>query len=179
MAGGQQSSTAQGTLVGEGGDNNFAVTGEESTGAVGTVPSAMFLPLRSRRTGGGTAFQVLTGQVIAPASGTLVHQEGYGLTGSSSASVTGTVLYRGLATISWQAVTTNANGTPITDLGGYEVLHGTTSGVYTDLVDVGNVTTYQWGGLLPSRTHFWVVRAYDQTSPRNYSGNSAQVSKTY
>lgn len=172
MAGGQQSTTGQGTLVGEGGDNNFAVTGEASTGAVGTATLNRFVPMRSRRTGGGTAFQAMTGQAMTPASGTLVHQEGYGLTGSGSTGATGTVLYRGLATVHW-----NANSEP--DLAGYQVLHGTTSGVYTDLVDVGNVTTYQWGGLLPGRTHFWVVRAYDNASPPNYSANSAQVSKTY
>lgn len=172
MAGGQACTGSQGTLIGEGGDNNFSVTGEASTGAAGTTALNRFHPIRSRRTGGGTALQALTGQAISPVTGTLVHQEGYVLTGTSVTGATGTAFYRGLATVSW-------NPNSESDLAGYQVLHGTTSGVYTDLVDVGNVTSYQWGGLVPGFTHYWVVRAYDNANPTNYSGLSAQVSKVY
>src|SRR3990172_7689128 len=38
--------------------------------------------------------------------------------------------FAGDAILSWDAVTTNADGTPITDLAGYRVYFGTSSGIY-------------------------------------------------
>lgn len=80
----------------------------------------------------------------------------------------------GSATLSWTAPTTNADGTPLTDLAGYRVLYGSTSGVYTQSLDasaspttVPNLAAGPW---------FFVVQALDTSS--NASAVSAEVSKT-
>lgn len=46
-------------------------------------------------------------------------------------------------TLTWDAVTTNVDGSPITDLSGYKIYFSQVSGVYTDADsrDVGNVTS--------------------------------------
>src|SRR4030042_1896878 len=41
-------------------------------------------------------------------------------------------------TLSWDAPTTNADGTPLTDLAGYKVYYGTASGTYGTPINVGN-----------------------------------------
>jgi hypothetical protein len=48
----------------------------------------------------------------------------------------------GQAILSWDAPTTNADGTPLTDLTGYKIYSGTGTGNYTQTIDVGNVTSY-------------------------------------
>ena len=50
--------------------------------------------------------------------------------------------FAGTATLSWDAPTTNADGTPLTDLAGYKVYYGTSSHTYSQNIDVSNVTTY-------------------------------------
>ena len=60
------------------------------------------------------------------------------------------------------------------DLAGYKVYYGTTSGTYGTPIDAGNVTTYTMTGLTLGQTYFVTVTAYD-TSP-NESGYSNEVS---
>ena len=62
-----------------------------------------------------------------------------------------------------------------TDLKGYNVYYGPASGTYDQIVDVGNVTTYQTPELTPGYTYYFVVTAYDLAL--NESGYSAQISK--
>lgn len=76
-------------------------------------------------------------------------------------------------TLTWDSVTTNADGTTITDLSGYKVHYGNTSGAYPQQVDVGNVTTYTLD--LGAKPWFFVVTAYDTSA--NNSGNSNEASK--
>ena len=78
------------------------------------------------------------------------------------------------ATLTWDAPTTNADGTPLTDLAGYKIYYGTTSGNYTEVIDVGNVTTSKVEGLNPG-TYYFAVTAYKNS--RNESGYSNEVSK--
>src|SRR5262249_30447454 len=52
--------------------------------------------------------------------------------------------YNGTATLSWNAPTTNADGTALADLAGYKISYGFAPGNYSTTVDVGNVTTYQF-----------------------------------
>ncbi len=47
------------------------------------------------------------------------------------------------------------------DLAGYRVYFGTTSGAYTNPVGVGNVTQYTLGGLTPGQTYYIAVTAFD------------------
>lgn len=78
------------------------------------------------------------------------------------------------ALLTWVAPTTNTDGTPLTDLGGFKVKRGTVAGVYTQVIDVGNVVTYQLTGLA-SGTHYFVVTAYDTSGNESMASN--QVSK--
>src|SRR5206468_2190262 len=61
-----------------------------------------------------------------------------------------------------------------TDLAGYRIQYGTTSGNYTGTIDVGNVTSYAVPGLVANTTYYFVVVAYDLAG--NVSGRSNEVS---
>lgn len=73
------------------------------------------------------------------------------------------------ATLSWMP---NADS----DLAGYKVYMGTSSGRYGTPVDVGNVTTYTAMNLSAGTTYYFVVTAYDQN--KNESLYSSEVSKS-
>jgi hypothetical protein len=76
----------------------------------------------------------------------------------------------GTVTIAWDANNES-------DLAGYRVHYGTQSnGNYDDLVDVGNVTSYQVINLDAGKTYFFVVTAYDNSG--NESNFSSQVNAT-
>ncbi len=80
------------------------------------------------------------------------------------------------ATLSWQAPSTNADGSPITDLAGYKIYYGTSSRQYTNSSDVGSNTTGTIQGL-SAGTYYFAVTAYD--SYGNESGYSNEVTKTF
>jgi len=66
--------------------------------------------------------------------------------------------------LSWTAPTENTNGSPLTDLAGYNVYRGTASGgpyakVNTDLV---TTTSFQDTGLTQGRTYYYVVTAVNE-----------------
>lgn len=82
--------------------------------------------------------------------------------------------YAGQASLTWDAPTTNVDGTPLTDLAGYKVYFGTASGVYGPAVDVKNVTVHTVTGLSEGIKYF-VVTAYDTSG--NESAYSNEVSK--
>jgi len=75
--------------------------------------------------------------------------------------------------LAWDAPTTNADGTPLTDLAGYKIYYGKASGVYEHSVDVGNVTTYKLKGLKGGETYYIAVVAYDTSN--NESDYSNEV----
>jgi len=79
------------------------------------------------------------------------------------------------ATLSWDAPTTNTDETELTDLAGYKVYYGTTSGVYDNVIDVADVTTYTLTDISPG-TYYFAVTAYDDGG--NESDYSNEVSKT-
>ncbi|NIN01627.1 MAG: hypothetical protein GTO24_27080, partial [candidate division Zixibacteria bacterium] len=60
------------------------------------------------------------------------------------------------------------------DLGGYIIYYGTSPGNYTDLIDVGNTTSYRIKGLPANQEYFIALTAYDIYG--NESGFSAEVS---
>ena len=85
------------------------------------------------------------------------------LLGSASAIEAQTVV-----TLAWDPNTES-------NLAGYEVSYGTQSGVYSTIVDVGNVTSVPF--TLPSGiVYYFAVKAYNSESPRQYSPYSAEVS---
>jgi hypothetical protein len=85
-------------------------------------------------------------------------------------------LFAGSATLSWDPPTTNEDGTPLTDLAGYKIYYGTSSGNYSQSVDVGKVTTYTAGNLTEGVTYYFAATAYDIST--NESKYSNEVSKT-
>ncbi len=67
----------------------------------------------------------------------------------------------GAATLSWDAPTTNTNGTPLTDLAGYTIYYGTSAAALTNTISVADpgATSYVVGNLSPG-TYYFAVAAY-------------------
>ncbi|MEM4260895.1 MAG: DUF1566 domain-containing protein [Candidatus Woesearchaeota archaeon] len=84
--------------------------------------------------------------------------------------------YAGQATLFWSPPATNEDGTPITDLAGYNIYYGISSGSYTEKVDVGNVTGYTINSLEEGKTYFFVATAYNISGIESKYSN--EVSKT-
>ncbi len=77
------------------------------------------------------------------------------------------------AKLEWEAPTTNEDGTPLTDLKGYKLYYGPSSGNYTGYIDVGDRTSVKLDSIdkLPtSGTLCFAVTAYDT------SGNESDYS---
>jgi hypothetical protein len=77
-------------------------------------------------------------------------------------------------TLSWNAPTKNADGTPLVDLAGYKVYYRTSSGNYSQNINVGNVTTKTVSNLTDGLDYYFTVTAYDISG--NESGYSNVVS---
>ncbi|MGO9379291.1 MAG: PKD domain-containing protein [Dissulfurispiraceae bacterium] len=73
-------------------------------------------------------------------------------------------------TLNWSSVTTYDDGTPLTDLAGYYIYYGTSSGVYTNEINVGNVTTYTFANLPPG-TYYFATTAYDTSGIQSVYSN--------
>src|SRR5260221_274320 len=59
------------------------------------------------------------------------------------------------------------------NIAGYRLFYGTASGSYSQIIDVGNATSFTVNGLLRGHTYYFVVTAYDTTGAE--SGPSNQV----
>lgn len=88
---------------------------------------------------------------------------------SSSNSLNGTI------TLSWDAPSTNEDGTASTDLAGYRVYYGASSNSYTESVNIGNTTSAVISGLTAG-TWCMAVTAYDKWGNESYY--SEEVCKT-
>src|SRR3972149_2475976 len=84
--------------------------------------------------------------------------------------------YSGQAILSWDPPTTNADGTNLTDLAGYKVYYGSTSGNYNTVIDAANVTSYTVTNLTNNATYYFATTAYDTSA--NESGYSNEASMT-
>ena len=84
--------------------------------------------------------------------------------------------FSSIATLAWDAPTTNADGTPLTDLAGFKIYYGASSGNYSQNINVGNVTTYTVDNLTEGLTYYFATTAYDTAG--NESKYSNEVSKT-
>ena len=82
--------------------------------------------------------------------------------------------YAGNVTLTWNAPTTNVDGTPITGLAGYKVYLGPSSGVYSTQITIGNVNLYTVT-LLPAGTYYFAVTAYNTAGGESAFSN--EVSK--
>ena len=76
----------------------------------------------------------------------------------------------GQAILSWDPPATNADGSPLMDLGGYRIYYGTSSGFYETALDVGDVITSTVTNLTEGSVYYFVVTAYD------LSGNESDFS---
>lgn len=86
----------------------------------------------------------------------------------------GIILLWILFLLSWEAPTTNEDGTPLTDLAGYRVYYGLVPGNYSTNIDVGNVLAKVV--VLPFDTlYYFAVTAYDTGG--NESAFSNEISK--
>lgn len=77
-------------------------------------------------------------------------------------------------TLSWDAPTTNIDGSPLTDLAGYKIYYGTSTGVYSNVLDVKNVTTYNITGLSPG-IYYFTLTAYNTS--KQESDYTKEISK--
>ena len=77
-------------------------------------------------------------------------------------------------TLSWNAPTKNADGTPLVDLAGYKVYYRNSSGDYSQSINAGNVTTKTVNNLTDGLDYYFAVTAYDISG--NESGYSNEVS---
>lgn len=77
-------------------------------------------------------------------------------------------------TLTWDAPTTNIDGSPLTDLAGYKIYYGTSTGVYSNVLDVKNVTTYNITGLSPG-TYYFTLTAYNTS--KQESDYTKEISK--
>jgi chitodextrinase len=73
------------------------------------------------------------------------------------------ILFAATVNLSWNPPTTNTDSTPLTDLAGYKVYYGTTSGYYTQSIDINNAatTTYQVNNLTDGTTYYFAITAYN------------------
>ena len=83
----------------------------------------------------------------------------------------------GMATLSWVAPTQRTDGTQLTNLAGFRIYYGKSSGSYPNSVSVTNahLTSYAFDAL-PVGTYYFVTTAFDASG--NESAYSVPVSKT-
>jgi Fibronectin type III domain len=83
----------------------------------------------------------------------------------------------GAVTLSWTPPTENTDGTPLTNLSGYDIHYGTSSHDYTQTVTVSNpgIATYVVDNLSPGKYYFSVTAVNSQGSE---SPLSSEVSMT-
>lgn len=75
-------------------------------------------------------------------------------------------------TLAWGA------STPQAEVAGYEIRYGQSSGLNTNVEDVGNVLTATITGLLSGKTYFFRARAYT-SGKLIFSPDSNEVSKVF
>jgi hypothetical protein len=77
------------------------------------------------------------------------------------------------ATLSWNPPTTYTDGTPLTNLAGFNVYYGTASCSYLQVVNVGNVTAYTVTNLTDGVKYYFAVTAYDANGVESEYSNEA------
>jgi fibronectin type III domain protein len=75
--------------------------------------------------------------------------------------------------LAWTPPTTMTDGTPAVEIAGYTLYYGLASRQYSVRKTLGPQTTYGLGGLVPERTYYVAVTAYDRTGRE--SGLSEEI----
>jgi hypothetical protein len=78
-------------------------------------------------------------------------------------------------TLHWTAPTTNTDGSPLTDLAGYRLYYGNSSGSYSHYIPLDTETTYTFTSL-DNGTYYFVVTALNSLGVESNTSN--QVSRT-
>lgn len=81
----------------------------------------------------------------------------------------------GTATLTWTPPTQNMDGSPLTDLAGYVVYWGTSSGNYSNSIRLSNpgLTSYVVDNLLNGTTYYFVTTAYNNVGAESSFSNEA------
>lgn len=87
------------------------------------------------------------------------------------------ILFAASVVLSWDPPSTNADGTPLDDLAGYNIYYGTASRNYSASINAGDVLNYQVNNLSTGVTYYFTTTAYDTSG--NESGYSNEISKTF
>lgn len=79
------------------------------------------------------------------------------------------------ATLSWTPPTQNTDGTPLTDLSGFRVSHGTSPTALTQTIQIANpgLSSYTVSNLSPG-TYYFAVRAYNSEGTESANSNVVQ-----
>ena len=87
----------------------------------------------------------------------------------------------GTVTLSWTPPTKNTDGTDLTDLAGFRIYMGQSTGAYDEgTVDIDNpgITSYVWSNL-PRGTYHFVATAYNESGlESDYSNEAIKVVDT-
>lgn len=113
------------------------------------------------------------GSTTSSGSGTSTGtSSGSGSTGSNPPTASA-----GSVTLNWVPPTENVDGTPLTNLAGYDIHYGTASGKYTQTISVSNagISTYVVQNLTPG-TYYFSVTAVNSAGTE--SPMSSEVSTT-
>ncbi len=78
----------------------------------------------------------------------------------------------GSVALAWNPPITNSDGSQLTDLAGYKIYYGPSSGNYTNSVDLGNISSFTIGDLTAG-TWCFTTTAYDSLG--NESSYSNEV----
>lgn len=92
-------------------------------------------------------------------------------------SVTVTDSANGSVTLSWQAPTENADGSPLTNLAGYKIFYGVTSGQYNNevVIDNAGTTTHVVDNLLPD-TYYFAAKSFNSSGVESdFSGEAVKL----
>ena len=80
-------------------------------------------------------------------------------------------------TLSWTAPTQNEDGTTLTDLAGYKIYYGKSSGSYTNTIRIDNpsITTYLVENLTPDTYYFAATAFNDAGIESRFSGEAVKT----
>ncbi|HUA25477.1 MAG TPA: fibronectin type III domain-containing protein [Steroidobacteraceae bacterium] len=139
--------------------------------ASGSTTTASTTPAQSTSAGGGTSASTTSGDT-ASGSGTASTGTASTSTGSSPSTKSSDAV-----TVNWTPPTENTNGSPLTNLAGYNIHYGTSSASLTKTISISNpgIATYVVSNLTPGQYYFAVAAV---NSAGTESPLSAQVSAT-
>lgn len=149
--------------------------------AQGSTPTQSTGSAQGTSAGGGTTASTTSGGSASAGTGSGTSATS-GTTGTRSTGTTATdssspTKSSDTVTINWTPPTENTNGSPLTNLAGYEIHYGTSSDKLTKTIGVSNpgIATYVVSNLTPGKYYFAVAAV---NSSGTESPLSTQVSTT-